>query len=102
MGELLRINEKIRPFNKKISIEGDKSLSIRWALLASQATGKSRAYKILKSDDVLSTLNCLKKLGISVKFKNNYCEIVGKGLNGYNYKKNLPLAPQSTVLKFLL
>jgi len=91
MGELLRINEKIRPFNKKISIEGDKSLSIRWALLASQATGKSRAYKILKSDDVLSTLNCLKKLGISVKFKNNYCEIVGKGLNGYSYKKNLTL-----------
>ena len=92
MGELLRINEKIKPFNKKISIEGDKSLSIRWALLASQAIGKSRAYKILKSDDVLSTLNCLKKLGINVKFKNNYCEIIGKGLNSYNYKNNLTLS----------
>ena len=66
MGELLKINQKIRSFNKKISIEGDKSLSIRWALLASQATGKSRAYKILKSDDVLSTLNCLKKFATNV------------------------------------
>ena len=91
MGELLKINQKIRSFNKKISIEGDKSLSIRWALLASQANGKSRAYKLLKSEDVLSTLNCLRKLGIVVKFKNNYCEIIGKGLNGFNYKNNLTL-----------
>ena len=91
MGEFLKINQKINPFNKKISIEGDKSLSIRWALLASQADGRSRAYKLLKSEDVLSTLNCLKKLGVKVKFRNNYCEITGKGLNSYNYKNNLTL-----------
>jgi 3-phosphoshikimate 1-carboxyvinyltransferase len=91
MGEFLKINQKIKPFNNKISIEGDKSLSIRWALLASQATGRSRAYKLLKSEDVLSTLNCLKKLGVQVKFKNDYCEIIGKGLNSYNYKNNLTL-----------
>ena len=91
MNKFLEINKKIKSFNKKISIEGDKSLSIRWALIASQATGKSRAYKLLKSDDVLSTINCLKKLGVKVNFKNNYCEIIGKGLNSYNYKNNLTL-----------
>ena len=91
MSQFLRINKKIKSFNKRISIEGDKSLSIRWALLASQAIGKSRAYKILKSEDVLSTINCLKKLGVKAKFKNNYCEIIGKGLNSYNYKNNLIL-----------
>ena len=91
MSKFLKINKKIKSFNKKISIEGDKSLSIRWALIASQATGKSRAYKLLKSDDVLSTINCLKKLGVKVNFKNNYCEIIGKGLNSYNYKNNLTL-----------
>ena len=91
MSKFLEINKKIKSFNKKISIEGDKSLSIRWALIASQATGKSRAYKLLKSDDVLSTINCLKKLGVKVNFKNNYCEIIGKGLNSYNYKNNLTL-----------
>ena len=69
MGEILKINQKIKCFNKVISIEGDKSLSIRWALLASQAIGKSRAYKLLKSEDVLSALNCLKKLGVKIKFK---------------------------------
>ena len=91
MNKFLEINKKIKSFNKKISIEGDKSLSIRWALIASQAIGKSRAYKLLKSDDVLSTINCLKKLGVKVNFKNNYCEIIGKGLNSYNYKNNLTL-----------
>ena len=69
----LHLRKKIKTFNDKITIEGDKSLSIRWALLASQALGKSRAYKLLMSEDVLSTLMCLKKLGIKIKIKNNYC-----------------------------
>tara|TARA_B100000780_G_scaffold213072_1_gene152670 strand:- start:304 stop:1632 length:1329 start_codon:yes stop_codon:yes gene_type:complete len=92
MAKILKLNKKITSFDKKISIDGDKSLSIRWALLASQANGKSRAYKILKSEDVLSTLNCLKILGIKVKMNRNYCEIVGRGLNSYRYKNNLVLS----------
>ena len=63
------INKKIKNFKKKISISGDKSLSIRWALMASQATGKSKAYNLLNSEDVLSTINCLKKLGTKVTIK---------------------------------
>ena len=69
MKSIIKINQKIKPFNKKISIEGDKSLSIRWALLASQAKGTSRSYNLLKSEDVISTLKCLKKLGTIVKLK---------------------------------
>ena len=75
MTNIIKINQKIKPFNKKILIEGDKSLSIRWALLASQAKGTSKSYNLLKSEDVLSTLDCLNKLGIKIKIKKNYCEI---------------------------
>ena len=57
------INHTVEKFNKKIKVDGDKSLSIRFALLASQAIGKSKAYNLLKSEDVVSTINCLKKLG---------------------------------------
>ena len=85
------INKKINVFNKNINISGDKSLSIRWALLASQAIGKSKAYNLLQSEDIYSTLSCLKKLGIKVKFKKNLCEIIGNGLNSYSFKKNLTL-----------
>ena len=60
MNKIFTINRQIKPFNKKITIEGDKSISIRWALLASQANGKSIAYNLLKSEDVLKTINYLK------------------------------------------
>ena len=89
MGNILKIDQNLKPFNKKILIEGDKSLSIRWALLASQALGKSTAFNLLNSEDVLNTLDCLKKLGVKVKNFKNRCEIIGLGLNGYNYKKKL-------------
>ncbi len=84
------ISNKINKFNCTINnISGDKSLSIRWALMASQAVGKSKAFNILNSEDVNSALMSLKKLGIKIKIKNNYCEIFGKGLNGFSYKKQL-------------
>ena len=85
------IKNKINPFNKTINVSGDKSLSIRWALLASQAKGKSRAYNLLRSLDVISTLQCLKKLGIKVKLKKDFCEIESKGLNKFKNSKNLIL-----------
>ena len=91
MNNTIYINDTINTFNKILKIEGDKSLSIRWALLASQAVGKSTSENLLKSQDVLSTLNCLKKLGVKVKFLKGKCEIVGLGLNGYTYKKNVIL-----------
>ena len=87
----IKINKTIKPFNKILEIEGDKSLSIRWALLASQAKGVSKSINLLKSEDVISALNCLKKLGVKVKFKKKICEIHGLGLNGYVYKKNITL-----------
>ena len=91
MSKKILIKKIIKPFNKTIEIEGDKSLSIRWALLASQAIGKSTSMNLLKSQDVLSTLKCLKKLGVKVHMNKNKCEILGMGINGYNYKKNIVL-----------
>ena len=91
MSNIISINETIKPFNKTLEMEGDKSLSIRWALLASQASGKSVAVNILQSEDVLNTLKCLKKLGIKIKLTKNKCIIFGQGLNGFKYKKKITL-----------
>ena len=85
------IDKKIKNYNKKIYVDGDKSLSIRWALLASQAIGTSKAKNLLKSEDVQNTLSCLKKLGIKVIQKQNICLISGRGLNGFIFKKNIIL-----------
>ena len=92
MKNIIKIKKKINPFNKTLNfIDGDKSLSIRWALLASQATGKSTATNLLVSEDVINTLKCLKKLGVKINLKKNKCEIYGKGINTFDYRKNLTL-----------
>ena len=89
MPSYLSINKRIDSFNKKITVSGDKSLSIRWVLLASQAIGKSKAYNLLMSEDVIAALEAIKKLGIKVLIKKKYCEILGKGLNNFTYKNGL-------------
>jgi len=89
MSKLIIVKKKITPFNKQISVSGDKSLSIRWVLFSSIATGKSKAYNLLLSEDVLAAINAVKKLGVKVKLNNKFCTIEGNGLAGYKYKKNL-------------
>ena len=89
MPSYLSINKRIDSFNKKIIVSGDKSLSIRWVLLASQAVGKSKAYNLLMSEDVIAALEAIKKLGIKVLIKKKYCEILGKGLNNFTYENGL-------------
>ncbi len=88
---VIKIKNKIKKFNKVLSIEGDKSLSIRWALIASQSEYKSKSINLLLSQDVINTLKCLRKLGVKIKIRKNFCEINGVGLNGFKYKKNLIL-----------
>ena len=89
MTNIVVINKKIKKFNKTILVSGDKSLSIRWVLFASLSSGNSKAYNLLMSEDVIAALNAIKKLGIKVNYNNNFCQIEGKGLNGYKYKKNI-------------
>ncbi len=91
MSNFVRIEKKINRFNKNLSIDGDKSLSIRWALLSSQSFKKCKSSNLLLSEDVYSTLNCLKKLGVKIKISKRFCEIVGLGLNGFKYKNNSTL-----------
>ncbi len=88
MSNFVIIKNKINRFKKSLIIDGDKSLSIRWALLASQSLKKCRSSNLLYSEDVMSTLNCLKKLGVKIKISKNFCEIIGLGLNGFRYKDN--------------
>ena len=88
MKKKAHIYEKIKKFNNKIIVPGDKSISIRFVLMAAMAIGKSTAINILRSQDVLNSLYALKRLSINFKINKNNCEIYGKGLNGLNFKNN--------------
>ena len=88
MKKYVLINGKIKKFKKKITVSADKSLSIRWVLMAAQAVGKSIAYNLLNSEDVNNALIAVKKLGVKVIKKKNLCQINGVGLNGFSLKNN--------------
>ena len=90
------INKKIKSFNSTILIPGDKSLSIRWVLFASLANGISKAKNLLKSEDVFAAINAIKKLGIRVTHYKNETKIYGKGINGYEYNKNIKINAQNS------
>ena len=90
------IKKKLKNFNKEIVVSGDKSLSIRWVLFASLASGNSKAQNLLISEDVKAAIKTVKKLGIKVNLNNKFCKIYGKGINGFNYKRNLTLNAENS------
>jgi len=96
MQNFIKIKNKISNFNKTIHVSGDKSISIRWILFASLASGKSKAKNLLISEDVLASIKAIKKLGIKTSYKNNEFTIYGKGINGYKYKKNLVINAENS------
>ena len=56
-----------------ILIPGDKSISHRSIIIPSISNGICEINNILKSDDVLHTINALKSLGVKIEEKqNNY------------------------------
>ena len=83
------IKKKIKSFNKIISVDSDKSLSIRSLLIGSQSYGLCKIKNLSKSGDILSTISGLRKLGVKIFFKNKICYLYGNGLSGFNYKKNI-------------
>ena len=62
----LVLKSKISPFNKTINVDSDKSISIRSFLISSISQNISQIENALESEDVLSTINCLKELGVKI------------------------------------
>ena len=60
------INDQIKPFKKTIKVDSDKSISIRSFLVGEISKNISETKNALESEDVRSTIHCLKKLGIKI------------------------------------
>ena len=84
------VNSKIKKFNKKIKIPGDKSCSIRAILIASQCIGISKIKNLLESEDVLNCVDALKRsLGVKIIKKNNVYKVYGNGLNSFKLSEKI-------------
>ena len=88
----LVIKKPIKDFKKSINVDSDKSISIRSFLLGSISNGISSIKNVLESEDVFSTIKCLRKLNIKISYLGNKTyKIFGKGLGSYIAKNNSSL-----------
>lgn len=86
------IDKKISSFKKTIFVDPDKSISIRSFIVGAISQNISTAKNVLESEDVFSTIKCLKKLGVVIKkIKSKSYLIYGKGLGSLFAKKNTKL-----------
>jgi len=74
-----------------VSLPGDKSISHRYAMLTSIATGDSKIYNFATGADCHSTLACMRELGVGHEFAEQDGRRVlivhGRGLNGLTAPK---------------
>ncbi len=69
-------------------VPGDKSISHRSIIIPSISNGVCEINNILKSDDVMHTLNAFKDMGVEVIESKDKLIIFGKGLNSLKKSKN--------------
>ncbi len=88
----LTLDHKISEYQKTINVDSDKSISIRSFLIGAISQNISSVNNVLESHDVLSAINCLRKLGVKIKkLKPKNYKIYGKGIGSLIAKKNLRL-----------
>ncbi len=80
---------KPRLLKGEITPPADKSVSHRSLLLNSIASGKARVTNFLSAADCLSTLSCLRSLGVKIDFQGSEVTITGMGSSWFNEPKDV-------------
>ena len=66
----------------ELTLPGDKSISHRVLMISALAKGKSYLKNLSCSEDVISTIECLKNLGIDIKDERSKYIVHGNGFKG--------------------
>ena len=91
-----------KAFGGVLLVPGDKSISHRYAILASLAEGNSEIFNFSAAADCGSTLACLRGLGVKIEEKAGGVVIEGKGLGGWKApRKALDAENSGTTMRLL-
>ncbi len=86
-----------------IEISGDKSISHRALILGAISIGKTEIINLLESEDIFSTIDVLRSLGIKIKKLKNRWEVIGNGTGGFiEPKKILDCGNSGTTARLML
>lgn len=80
MKRTLKINSK--GLRGEIKVPGDKSISHRSIMFGAISHGVTKVHGILRGEDVLSTINAFRALGVEIEDNREVVTIHGKGFEG--------------------
>ena len=84
----MKLKTNVRHLNGSIRVPGDKSISHRSIIFGSLAEGETKVYDILRGEDVLSTMQVFRDLGVEIEDKDGVVTIQGVGMDGLKAPQN--------------
>ena len=84
----MKLKTNIDHLNGSIRVPGDKSISHRSIIFGSLAEGETKVYDILRGEDVLSTMQVFRDLGVEIEDKDGVVTIQGVGMDGLKSPQN--------------
>lgn len=84
----MQLRTNVNKLSGRIRVPGDKSISHRSIIFGSLAKGVTRVHDILRGEDVLSTMQVFRDLGVTIEDKGDVVEVHGVGFEGLQAPKN--------------
>lgn len=98
----MKLKTNIDHLNGSIRVPGDKSISHRSIIFGSLAEGETKVYDILRGEDVLSTMQVFRDLGVEIEDKDGAVTIQGVGLDGLKApQKALDIGNSGTSIRLI-
>ena len=98
----MKLKTNIDHLNGSIRVPGDKSISHRSIIFGSLAEGETKVYDILRGEDVLSTMQVFRDLGVEIEDKDGAVTIQGVGLDGLKApQKALDMGNSGTSIRLI-
>ena len=98
----MKLKTNIKHLNGSIRVPGDKSISHRSIIFGSLAEGETKVYDILRGEDVLSTMQVFRDLGVEIEDKDGVVTIQGVGMNGLKApQKALDMGNSGTSIRLI-
>ncbi|MDG3131985.1 3-phosphoshikimate 1-carboxyvinyltransferase [Streptococcus suis] len=98
----MKLRTNIQQLSGTIRVPGDKSISHRSIIFGSLSKGVTKVYDILRGEDVLSTMQVFRELGVTIEDKGELVEVHGVGFHGLKApKKPLDMGNSGTSIRLI-
>lgn len=98
----MKLRTKVERLAGTIQVPGDKSISHRSIMFGSVAKGKTTIHGLLRGEDVLSTMQVFRDLGVTIEDDGQVVTVQGVGFDGLQApKKALDMGNSGTSIRLI-